>query len=275
VHRRRRLLARIIHDSFLVVETDSTQWTPTSSGRVVRIDPKLGVVWKTIIDAPTTGIGVLAVGHLIDTGGLHRPCLNRLDGSGKLLWQRVDPACKHRSPLAVFGNDAERTILIGTASVEGANRMWTQLRDPAGIALGEQTYPLPNGSVSVATNRPAAQLPDGGYVVAGLGSAGGLQKLVIARTDPWGHATCAAAGVCKGKTEADCADTDACSTDYCDAEKGCVHQPTTCDDGEPCTVDACDKTSGCNWTPKVCDDGDACTTDTCEPQKGCVFTKKC
>jgi hypothetical protein len=65
-------------------------------------------------------------------------------------------------------------------------------------------------------------------------------------------------------TDADCQDTNLCTTDeHCQAGV-CVAQAVNCDDGDPCTVDVCDCGQGCRQQP-ICNDGLACTTDTCDP----------
>jgi len=80
---------------------------------------------------------------------------------------------------------------------------------------------------------------------------------------------------------ADCDDGDACTSDLCEAGKGCAHGSAegACDDKNPCTDDECTSDQGCvhvgNLAP--CDDGDVCTTgDTCKagecvggPPKAC------
>ncbi len=65
-------------------------------------------------------------------------------------------------------------------------------------------------------------------------------------------------------TDADCQDTNFCTTnERCEAG-ACVVQPLQCDDGNPCTADICDCSVGCRPQP-ICDDGFSCTTDTCDP----------
>ena len=53
--------------------------------------------------------------------------------------------------------------------------------------------------------------------------------------DPWGHATCAEAGVCASKTLEECLDTDPCTADDCDPKLGCTHEPLPDD-------------ATCNWS---------------------------
>ncbi len=66
------------------------------------------------------------------------------------------------------------------------------------------------------------------------------------------------------QTDADCQDTNLCTTnEHCSAGV-CVVEAVSCDDGNPCTADVCDCSQGCRQQP-ICDDGFACTTDTCNP----------
>ena len=66
-----------------------------------------------------------------------------------------------------------------------------------------------------------------------------------------------------------CNDNNACTTDTCDANNGCVHTAVSCDDSNACTTDTCDANNGCAHTAISCDDSNACTTDTCNATNGC------
>jgi len=68
----------------------------------------------------------------------------------------------------------------------------------------------------------------------------------------------------------DCDDANACTTDSCLGELGCVHESGDhlCDDENPCTDDSCDEDEGCQFVPSdanSCDDGDLCNgAENCE-----------
>jgi hypothetical protein len=64
--------------------------------------------------------------------------------------------------------------------------------------------------------------------------------------------------------DADCADTNFCTTAEQCVMGVCVVTPVDCDDGNPCTDDVCDCSSGC-INANICNDGFTCTTDTCDP----------
>ena len=81
---------------------------------------------------------------------------------------------------------------------------------------------------------------------------------------------------CDGEIDEEtCEDDNACTTDGCDPEMGCIHQNVTgddCDDGDDCTLgDFCDD-GLCAGEPVTCNDGNPCTTDACDPDTGCKFT---
>lgn len=77
------------------------------------------------------------------------------------------------------------------------------------------------------------------------------------------------AGCCR--TDGDCDDNDACTTDSCGADNRCTRTPIACDDGRGlCTTKRCDPATGCVFQEVGCDDGNACTADSCDPQTGCV-----
>ena len=82
---------------------------------------------------------------------------------------------------------------------------------------------------------------------------------------------------CDGDTdEASCDDENVCTTDACDADKGCSNTPVddgaTCDaDGSVCTVDDACKVGKCQaGAAKNCDDKNPCTKDSCDLAKGCT-----
>ena len=74
-------------------------------------------------------------------------------------------------------------------------------------------------------------------------------------------------------TPADCNDSNACTTDACDATGTCSNTPITCNDDNACNgVETCNPASGCvAGTPLVCNDGNACNgVEVCDPATGCV-----
>ncbi len=78
------------------------------------------------------------------------------------------------------------------------------------------------------------------------------------------------AGTCIGGAAPDCVDTNLCTDDGCDPNKGCVHLNNTvpCDDKSVCTVgDVCSNGSCKSGPPLDCDDKNPCTGDACS--NGC------
>ena len=82
------------------------------------------------------------------------------------------------------------------------------------------------------------------------------------------------AGVCQGQGQLDCEDNNACTDDWCEPLKGCLHTDNgaACNDSNECTVG--DKCQGgkCKFDDVVdCDDGNPCTKDSCQSGAGCVY----
>jgi len=77
-------------------------------------------------------------------------------------------------------------------------------------------------------------------------------------------------GTCQSGKPPVCEDSNACTTDSCDKDKGCVNSPLSCDDSDACTADSCDSKSGCGHEAVSCDDNNACTADSCDPSSGCA-----
>jgi len=81
-------------------------------------------------------------------------------------------------------------------------------------------------------------------------------------------------GKCTPGAKLACNDANPCTVDGCDADSGCVHQPSDgpCDDGSACTVgEACKGGACAGGTALPCDDGNPCTGDACDAKVGCVF----
>ncbi len=75
-----------------------------------------------------------------------------------------------------------------------------------------------------------------------------------------------------------CDDGNACTTDTCDAVKGCVYTPYSCPQTSACFATTCVPGSGTQPNCRVgsasasCSDNNACTDDSCVDPTGCVFT---
>ena len=80
---------------------------------------------------------------------------------------------------------------------------------------------------------------------------------------------------CDGQVdEATCDDDNACTTDSCTGEGGCLFEPLTganCDDSDACTItDHCDEGT-CVGSLIACNDNNPCTDDSCDGLSGCLF----
>ena len=102
-------------------------------------------------------------------------------------------------------------------------------------------------------------------------------------------------------SDADCADTSACTVNERCVDNACTSDPLSCDDGHVCTTDSCNPETGCVTAPVPngqscndldfcngaetcqagvctsgqgpdCDDSNGCTTDSCSPSTGCVHS---
>jgi len=159
------------------------------------------------------------------------------------------------------------------------------------------SYPVPRGTTCNDSNVCTT-----GDVCDGVGKCGGTTKTCPASgspclvnacdpttttgtciAKPQAGATCAfdkcfagvcsSTGTCVKGTAISCDDSDACTTDSCDATTGCKHDPKACPAPDACSTATCDKTTGaCGSTTKSCDDGNPCTTDTCDTTSGCKNT---
>jgi hypothetical protein len=76
------------------------------------------------------------------------------------------------------------------------------------------------------------------------------------------------------ETNAECDDSNPCSSDTCVPSTGCSHTPLsgpTCSDGNACTINDTCVSGTCTAGPlNPCTDGNPCTADQCVPATGCV-----
>lgn len=162
--------------------------------------------------------------------------LVRTDKTGKELWSRR------------FGTDAEDTLqavlpnaggamLIGLSAeksgVQGLGTLWQV--DSWGNVVWQRSHNLSGRERLIsALSTPA------GVWIAGWQSTAAQQKLIVMRTDRFGHASCGQSGLCAGKQS--CDDAKVCTADDCEAGKGCVHPPmilgAPCGTGQTCTATA-------------------------------------
>ncbi len=80
-------------------------------------------------------------------------------------------------------------------------------------------------------------------------------------------------GSCKPGSAKNCNDNKLCTTDFCDASKGCINanNAAPCSDGSVCTLnDACNGGSCKPGSAKKCDDGNPCTLNGCDKGQGCT-----
>ncbi|MSQ82844.1 MAG: hypothetical protein EXR77_08000 [Myxococcales bacterium] len=82
-------------------------------------------------------------------------------------------------------------------------------------------------------------------------------------------------GSCIGKYgAAACDDSNGCTQDVCDANKGCTSTPLdgiSCTDNNSCTIsDTCTGGLCKPGVPLPCDDANPCSSDGCDPKFGCV-----
>jgi len=69
----------------------------------------------------------------------------------------------------------------------------------------------------------------------------------------------------------DCADSDPCTIDTCNANGACVHTAKVCNDNSVCTTDVC-VNGACvftDMTVSMCEDNNECTVDKCDKTNGC------
>ena len=85
-------------------------------------------------------------------------------------------------------------------------------------------------------------------------------------------------GQCLGGEPLNCINNNACTTDRCNPQVGCIHDPlvdgTSCSNGNPCDGnETCLRGNCAVGPPRDCDDHNLCTEDSCDPLDGCVHVE--
>ncbi|MCO4762545.1 MAG: hypothetical protein KC502_13625 [Myxococcales bacterium] len=174
----------------------------------------------------------------------------RTDATGRMRWRREFPLGGTLNvPAAASGvtidSGGNTRVLAHFGTI--ASGVFTQVIDTSGTLVHESKAV----STAISSSSPVI-LPGGGIAFVGVRSnypAKFGARAYVVRTDGWGHATCKAAGVCFGTAQSKCNDGAACTTDSCDATKGCVNTPLlsneVCEDNKPCTFTAACTKDGC------------------------------
>lgn len=145
--------------------------------------------------------------------------LVRTDLDGKLLWDKT------------YGTSSD-DVANGLSKVAGGLVLagYTESKGPGPHelfvvkidVLGNEVWQKVIGGAGNNYALAVAAFKDGlamtGYTT---GKGAGNADFWLVRTDAWGHASCAEAGVCFGKSVLDCDDGGACTKDVCDAVLGC------------------------------------------------------
>jgi hypothetical protein len=218
-----------------------------------RVDPEGKLVWQKGYGSPVAGelaalalqgSAIIAAGWQSPQGKPDRGWLLGLDQSGEALWHRLLPeAVLAVRGLAVFPGG--RLLLAGQrAPMAGILRAWSGGTDTLGHLAWQRDWEGSDEALGLA----AAVFPDGAGGLAGRGLVGAAEQALFARRDPWGHASCAAAGLCVGVEAKGCEDGNACTIDLCQPQKGCekiAADGQSCDATDGCTQSAVCSASAC------------------------------
>ncbi|MCB9740174.1 MAG: C-type lectin domain-containing protein [Deltaproteobacteria bacterium] len=201
--------------------------------------------WSPRALAPAAGGWWVAGATTVTAGATttSRPHWARLDTAGSVLWQRVGEVEGDAAAIAV---DAAGAVLAGSRNDSGGNDdAWWARIDGSGNRQWQRT--ADGGAADGLAGLVLAD--DGDWVAVGLREIAGKRHGLLARTDAFGHASCAAAGGCVGKSAADCGDDKACTADDCHPSKGCQHTAVddfVCDPKDGCSIDGQCKGGSCN-----------------------------
>jgi len=182
--------------------------------------------------------GRIVAGGTRKCGGAWCRWLVGMNSAGTPLWTAKDI---HNAGLArVLAVAKDRFIVAGDQTPPGKK---SGVRLQGVDRYGNQQWSRAFDASAARQVHGIAGMGNDGVALAGTEGSGNSRKGLVVRTDPWGHASCAAAGGCMGKKPEHCDDGKPCTVDWCDAKSGCKHSTVdnlTCDPG-----DGCSPMSGC------------------------------
>lgn len=187
------------------------------------------------------GGGALIAGGSLNSKGW-RGALWSVDGKGLARWQRNLAMVAEVSALTATSTGA-RAFAVDAPAGESAAAVVLGLDNSGNVAF--QRGLAVAGDVRVAG---AIAVGDGAAVLLGTTASAPNQPTqgLFARVDAFGNDSCAASGLCGGKTALACDDGKACTADGCTAKTGCNHSAAGGFD--------CDPDGGCALSGK-CQDG--------------------
>ncbi len=217
---------------------------------LVRLAPATGAVLSEMVlggsDADTAvdvaalpGGGFAVVGSTGSKGaGASDGWLLRIGDGGQVLWERTFGTTAADGFASVASVD-DGLMIGGWSSGKGGvgQENWLIATDRFGNVRWQRVWGTPGD------DQIGNLLIDGQQRIVGIANANDSGGTLF-RRDRWGHDSCAAAGVCTGKSQADCTDNNPCTVDFCDPSFGCKHigMPT----GSQCSDTAqCSATGSC------------------------------
>jgi hypothetical protein len=165
--------------------------------------------------------------------------ISRVGATGELLWKTqlgVNGAGVVVANTAVELADGGH-LAAGYAKIFNTESPWLARLDGRGNPVKSEVP----AELDFAVIADSLITDSTGALFAMNGNAG---TATLLWTDAFGNTTCAKSGPCAGKSVLDCADTNPCTADLCDANHaGCWHQPlpdgAACGPGKTCTASIC------------------------------------
>lgn len=236
-------------------------------------------------NSSTTAVAVIDDGYLaafdqsLNGSGIKVANLARLDAFGTKIAKTTTPAA--------VGQNSVYLDLAGIAG--GAYGVLATGYSPAPVQPKKEARFVrltPWGGVQLSRALPTTMDYDGAltahilprkggaWIALGRGKSSPSSKSAfIYAVDEWGYASCSDAGKCANLPFAACDDGNPCTTDDCQPDAGCVHQPMTV--YTPCGPKAlCDGSGACITATcgnKACELGEnnqSCPTDCSKPACG-------
>jgi hypothetical protein len=183
-------------------------------------------------------VAVLADGYLLGgasasaSAGGSDMWLLRVDKSGKQIWSRTYGALGDEAVESLAVAPDGSAVLAGwtTSNSAGARDDYVLGVD----AFGNRHWATHGAGTEDEVISAVVRLPGGDLMYAGSATQAGAKEpgVRLARSDAWGHFSCADAGKCADLAALSCTDTEPCTADICHGAQGCLHPPFP--EGSPC-----------------------------------------
>lgn len=224
-------------------------------GLVVRVDVTGALKWQTKVDGGADEAlfavrarqqgDVVFAGVRHDNIAVYSHFFGAMSATGKVAWTRApaQPDLGSLDTITVLADDS--LAMSGSRVVEGLERSLLVRTDGVGIRWWDRVFSAHYNDAYKPQRDALHAFADGSLFLGASGNINGgkYRRFYGIYTDPLGFASCNGPGKCLAKVgNGACDDSNPCTIDWCDADKGCQNTAsagTVCGEGKVCSEGKC------------------------------------